>query len=267
MKFNCLIPELRVFDLDKSKKFYTDVLGFNIAYSREDFAMLILDDCQIMLQQLTLPSKKGSWNVTDDMKYPLGRGINFQIILKDISKVYYSLKNHNENIFIDLIVSDYKENDINNHVLEFLVQDVDGYLLRFQQDVEDWSFGADKQTADELFDLVVCGKKTATSSLYNEKSKDEMGFSILTNFDKTRRAIICTTKTYITKFNKVNSQHAFKEGEKDRTLKSWRIVHKEFFEMELKKKNLRFNENCDIECEEFEFVKLIGEENANSWTW
>lgn len=41
-------------------------------------------------------------------------------------------------------------------------------------------------------------------------------------------------------------------------------MHKEFFEKELKKKNLKFNENCDIECEEFEFVKLIGEENANS---
>ena len=45
MKFNCLIPELRVFDLEKSKKFYTEILGFEIAYARNDFAMLVLNAC------------------------------------------------------------------------------------------------------------------------------------------------------------------------------------------------------------------------------
>ena len=77
MDFNCLIPELRVFNLEKSIQFYTQILGFKIEYSRSDFAMLVLGKCQIMLQQLTLPSQIGSWNVTDDMTYPLGRGINF----------------------------------------------------------------------------------------------------------------------------------------------------------------------------------------------
>lgn len=135
MKFNCLIPELRVFDLKKSKKFYTEILGFKVEYSRSDFAMVVLGECQIMLQQLTLPSVKGSWNVTDDMKYPLGRGINFQIILPDIMPIYNSLKQKNVPIFIDMLISHYKENDIVYNVKEFLVQDPDGYLLRFQQDI------------------------------------------------------------------------------------------------------------------------------------
>lgn len=135
MKFNCLIPELRVFDLKKSKKFYTEILGFKVEYSRSDFAMVVLGECQIMLQQLTLPSVKGSWNVTDDMKYPLGRGINFQIILPDIMPIYNSLKQNNVPIFIDMLVSHYRENDIVYNVKEFLVQDPDGYLLRFQQDI------------------------------------------------------------------------------------------------------------------------------------
>ena len=100
MKFNCLIPELRVFDLKKSKDFYTKVLGFNIEYSRFDFAMVTLGECQIMLQQLTLPSVPGSWNVTDDMKYPLGRGINLQIIVSDIYVMYNKLKDNNYPIFI-----------------------------------------------------------------------------------------------------------------------------------------------------------------------
>lgn len=135
MKFNCLIPELRVFDLEKSKKFYTEILGFKVEYLRSDFAMVVLGECQIMLQQLTLPSVKGSWNVTDDMKYPLGRGVNLQIILPDIMPIYNSLKQNNVPIFIDMLVSHYKENNIVYNVKEFLVQDPDGYLLRFQQDI------------------------------------------------------------------------------------------------------------------------------------
>ena len=135
MNFNCLIPELRVTNLKKSKDFYTNTLGFKVEYEREDFAMVCLDKCQIMLQQLTLPSAPGSWNVSDDMQYPFGRGINFQIILPEIKSVYNKIKKHKYPIFIDLIESNYKENDINYHVLEFLVKDPDGYLLRFQQDL------------------------------------------------------------------------------------------------------------------------------------
>lgn len=255
MNFNCLIPELRVFDIEKSKNFYTKILGFNVAYSRKDFAMLVLGNCQIMLQQLTLPSRKGSWNVSEDMVYPLGRGINFQIILPDISKVYYSLKKFKVKIFIDLLVSDYQENDITNHVLEFLVQDPDGYLLRFQQDIEDWHFGNDKETADKLFDLVIKGEKTATSSLFLNDTKIYEGFSILTNWDKTERIIIYTSKTYITTFNKITKEHAKREGEGDKSLETWKKIHKRFFSEELEKQNLKFEENCKILCEEFDILR------------
>ena len=259
MKFNCLIPELRVFDLKKSIKFYTEVLGFKIKYSRADFAMIILDKCQIMLQELTIPSTNGSWNVTDEMQYPLGRGINFQIILPDISIVYNSLKQHNIKIFIDLLVSDYQENDIINHVLEFLVQDPDGYLLRFQQDIVDWHFGDNKKMADELFDLVLKGDKTATSCLYNKNDKLNQGFSILTNWDKSKKIILQTSKIYKTTFDKVTKEHAFKEGEKDKTLKSWKTIHKAFFSKELSLKGIPFNDNIDIICEEFKMIKYFGD--------
>lgn len=255
MNFNCLIPELRVFDLEKSKKFYTEILGFKVEYSRHDFAMLVLGDCQIMLQQLTLPSREGSWNVSDDMKYPLGRGINLQIILPDISKIYYSLKNNNYKIFIDLMVSDYQENDINNHVLEFLVQDPDGYLLRFQQDVEDWRFYGDKEESDKLFDLVMSGMKVATSCLNDDLV--ENNFSILTNWDKTRRVIIHTTKQYVASFDEVSQEHAFKEGEGDRSLKYWRKVHENIFKNQLMLENKVFDKKCLVKCEEFEVTKIL----------
>ena len=255
MEFNCLIPELRVFDLEKSKKFYTEILGFNVEYSRHDFAMLVLGKCQIMLQQLTLPSKEGSWNVSDDMQYPLGRGINLQIILPDISQVYYSLKRSKGKIFIDLLVSDYQENDINNHVLEFLVQDPDGYLLRFQQDVEDWHFGRNKEESDRLFDLVLSGKKVATS--YLNDNKTENGFSILSNWDKSQRIVLHTTKTYVVAFNQVSQDHAYKEGEGDKSLQYWQKIHKVFFREQLLLQGKNFDELCEVKCEEFEVVKIL----------
>ena len=258
MNFNCLIPELRVFNLEKSIQFYTQILGFKVEYSRSDFAMIVLDECQIMLQKLSLPSDKGSWNVTDDMSYPLGRGINFQIILPDISKIYLSLKEHNIKIFVDLIVSDYQENNVNNHVLEFLVQDLDGYLLRFQQDIEDWHFGSDMKTANELFDLVLREEKVATSYLFFNSTKLNKGFSVLTNWDKTKKLIILTTDIYVTTFSEITAEHAKKEGEANKSLESWQKIHKDFFSKELKKHNLNFNENIKIVCEEFKVIKVLG---------
>ncbi len=257
MDFNCLIPELRVFNLEKSIQFYTQILGFKIEYSRSDFAMLVLGKCQIMLQQLTLPSQIGSWNVTDDMTYPLGRGINFQIILPDISKIYFTIKENNIKTFIDLIISDYKENNINNHVLEFLVQDPDGYLLRFQQDIEDWHFGNDKKTANKLFDLVLAGDKIATSYLLLKDTKLSKGFSVLTNWDKTKKILVLTTNIYITTFNGISAEHASKEGEGNKSLDFWKNAHKKFFSKELKKYNLNFNENAKVVCEEFKVVKVL----------
>lgn len=256
MEFNCLVPELRVSDINKSKAFYIEMLGFAVAYEREDFAMMVLDKCQIMLQQLSLPSKVGSWNVSEDMCYPFGRGINLQIILPDIAKVYYLLKRKKQKIFIDLLVSDYKENEINNHVLEFLVQDPDGYLLRFQQDIEDWSFGDNKEQANELFNLVIGGQKTATSYIYDGK-QTQSGFSILTNYDKTKRVILLTKKAEVKKFKDVTEKFAFKEGEKDKSLENWKKEHRSFFTKRLLTKGKTFSDNLEIVCEEFEIVKLL----------
>ena len=44
MRFNQLVPELSVSDIEKSKRFYTDVLRFRIEYERveDKFAFLSL---------------------------------------------------------------------------------------------------------------------------------------------------------------------------------------------------------------------------------
>ena len=54
--------------------------------------------------------------------------------------------------------------------------------------------------------------------------------------------------------NAVSEEHAYKEGEGDRSLEYWRKVHKEFFTEELKSLNQEFDENMELVCEEFEVV-------------
>ena len=66
--------------------------------------------------------------------------------------------------------------------------------------------------------------------------------------------IIKTLKVYVTEFNRVSEEHAFKEGEGDRSLDYWRKVHVSFLTNELASVNRLFNENTKVVCEEFEVV-------------
>ena len=129
MKFSGLIPELSVSSINESKKFYIDILGFHLEYERREdkFAFLSYGEAQIMIEEIN-----GNWN-TGDLKYPFGRGVNFQIETEDVSKIVCNLKENNIPLFRDIMESEYKCNDEVVFEKEILVQDPDGYLLRFSQ--------------------------------------------------------------------------------------------------------------------------------------
>ena len=126
IKFNSLIPELSVSNIENSKKFYQE-LGFKIIYERPEdkFCFIQLEENQIMIEEIN-----GNWNV-GELKYPYGNGINISMCVKDVERLYKSLKNKNIKFFIDLKISEYKVNDEIFMDKEFLIQDPDGYLLRF----------------------------------------------------------------------------------------------------------------------------------------
>jgi len=131
MKFNGLIPELSVSSIDESKIFYIDTLGFHLEYERleDKFAFLSYGETQIMLEEIN-----GHWD-TGELQYPFGRGINFQIETDDVYKIAYNLKQSNIKLFRDIMESQY-ECDCEVIVMkEILVQDPDGYLLRFSQTI------------------------------------------------------------------------------------------------------------------------------------
>lgn len=124
MKFNSLIPELSVTNIDVSKEFYLSI-GFKVMYERENFVFLELEGNQIMLDKIN-----DNWN-TGELIYPFGRGINISMSVFDVEGYYNTLKKKNIKFFKELMVNEYQVNDKIYQDKEFLVQDPDGYLLRF----------------------------------------------------------------------------------------------------------------------------------------
>ena len=126
MKFNSLIPELSVSNINKSKEFYLKI-GFKIKYERKEdkFCFLELENNQIMIEE-----NNNNWN-TGELEYPYGRGINISMSISDVEKLYNTLKKEKINFFLDLEVHEYRVDDKTHYDKEFLIQDPDGYLLRF----------------------------------------------------------------------------------------------------------------------------------------
>ena len=127
MDFNNLIPELSVFDILQTKNFYEE-LGFKIEYERreEKFVFMSFQDSQFMFEQI----HDDGWS-TGELIYPLGRGINFSIAVDDIENLYTLVKSKKLEIYKKLTQSVYLVNGIEEIQMEFLIQDPNGYLLRF----------------------------------------------------------------------------------------------------------------------------------------
>lgn len=132
INWNKIIPELTVTNLENSLNFYKTA-GFKIEYDRPEnkFAFVSLGNIQFMLQEL---SDNNKWNI-GELKYPFGNGINFQLEVEDVEKIYNNFKNNNYMIAFDLKENWYRQNDKLLGNKEFLIQDPDGYLLRFMEDL------------------------------------------------------------------------------------------------------------------------------------
>jgi len=124
-----LIPELKVTEFKKSLEFYT-LIGFEVMYDRQEegFAMLNLNGAQIMIEELCATNR--SW-LTDNLEKPFGRGMHFQIEVDDIEAIYAKLKANKHPIFHEMEEKWYRVKDKETGHKQFLVQDADGYLLRF----------------------------------------------------------------------------------------------------------------------------------------
>ncbi|MCX6023630.1 MAG: VOC family protein [Chloroflexi bacterium] len=131
-RFAKLVPELSCSNFGASLRFYTDILGFSIAYARpeERFAYLDREGAQIMIEQ---PVGR-AW-ITGTLDYPYGRGINLQIETADVASLYADVAAAGVPLYLEMEEKWYRRDEVFVGNRQFIVQDPDGYLLRFFQDM------------------------------------------------------------------------------------------------------------------------------------
>ena len=123
--------------------------------------------------------------------------------------------------------------------------------------IDAWAFGVE---ADYLAELVLMGQKTATSSAFdlyavgNEPLPKENELSVILDSKENAICIIETTKVEVIPFKEVSENHAYKEGEGDKSLAYWRQVHEEFFTEWLEEAGLDFTPDSKVVLEEFRKV-------------
>lgn len=129
-----LVPELLVSDLATSLAFWRDLCGFAIAYERpeEGFAYLDRGGVQVMLEAAFQPGRR--W-ITGALERPFGRGINLQIEVATLAPILDALAAASWPIYLGEEEKWYRAGTAESGVRQFLVQDPDGYLLRFQQNI------------------------------------------------------------------------------------------------------------------------------------
>ena len=120
------------------------------------------------------------------------------------------------------------------------------------------------EMADELAQLIVEGKKTATCSGYdfyqweNEPIPVVGQHTIILNSRDEPVAIIETTDVQVVPMNEVSAEFAAMEGEGDLSYAYWWEGHKAAFTKELTEYGKEFSEDMLLVCERFRLVDLNG---------
>ena len=129
--FGVLVPELDVSDLAVSLAFWCGLLGFAVACDRPaaGFAYLERDGAQVMLCL-----RNGNWD-TGPLDRPFGRGINLQTTVRALAPILAALDAAGWPLFRPVQESWYRVGAEEGGQREFLVQDPDGTLLRFAEDI------------------------------------------------------------------------------------------------------------------------------------
>lgn len=130
-----MVAELMVKNLTRSRQFWIDLCGFEVVYQREDegFIFLDRDGAQFMLEEVR---GDDGW-ITAPLEAPLGRGVNFEIKVTSIDALHRCFVDAGWPMYRQMQERWYRSDDVEIGVRQFLVQDPDGYLLRFSEWIGD----------------------------------------------------------------------------------------------------------------------------------
>ncbi|AWB47619.1 VOC family protein [Gemmobacter aquarius] len=121
-----LMAEMMVTDYPVSLGFWTDVLGFAIAFERPAQRLACLvhpDGAQVMIYQ-----RDGDWE-TGPMEAPFGRGMVVQVYVTDVDAVAARVVAAGLPFYVEPREKWRDWGDRMGGQREFLVQDPDGYLV------------------------------------------------------------------------------------------------------------------------------------------
>jgi len=127
---------------------------------------------------------------------------------------------------------------------------------------EAWAFGDGPGLADELGALVLSGRKTATCSALWEVEAGEEPMprvgekSVVLDGRGEPLCVVETTEVELRRFDEVDEQFAYEEGEDDRSLESWRGGHRRYFSRTLPAIGRRFSEDMPLVCERFRVIHV-----------
>ncbi len=130
-----LVPELGITDLAASLGFWRDLCGFAVVYDRPDegFACIERDGARIMLDRL---GGTRDW-VAAPLERPFGRGMNLEIAVTSLAPLLAALEGAGWPFFLPVERKSYRVGDEWVRVRQFIVQDPDGYLVRFSERITD----------------------------------------------------------------------------------------------------------------------------------
>lgn len=125
-----VVPEFDVTDLERSLAVYVGVLGFRCVLTRpeEGFAYLVRERAHLMLEEAAGPGRRFR---TAPLAVPFGRGVNLQIEASDAATLHADVLRSDLVIHVPLEERWYRQGEAEAGVVQFVVADTDGYLLRF----------------------------------------------------------------------------------------------------------------------------------------
>ena len=148
---------------------------------------------------------------------------------------------------------------MDDKIKEFWIKFCNEKKLPIDTKYQYFSFGNTKDMADKLAELVNCNIKTATTSAFElyeigENIPKALDYNIILNDSKKPVCITQTKLVYIIPYNLITPEHAWHEGEGDRSYQYWRDVHDRYFSERYKLIGKDFYEQAPMICEVFQKI-------------
>lgn len=142
MKLQNLIQELVVRNVETSKRFYVDVVGFSVNVEDEEnrTVHIGLSELQIALVEAVQTPLNGGDNAvyyaatdSDDQKNLESKGVQFEFLVEDIESIFAKMKSKSVRFYKESIVNYFKDKTSEYITKEFIVLDPDNNLLKFSE--------------------------------------------------------------------------------------------------------------------------------------